>query len=119
MLGFKLTLDVAVVALAAMVLFFLRPLSVPRQMLVPLLIVIVISDVSAAAYGLLFGLNNVSLCSARDPLRRAISLVTVIVGYSWFGLLSALYSAVMFEFLLAGSRICSYFRANMKDSASQ
>ncbi|HEX4049934.1 MAG TPA: oligosaccharide flippase family protein [Steroidobacteraceae bacterium] len=102
MLGFKLTLDVAVVALAAMVLFFLRPLSVPRQMLVPLLIVIVISDVSAAAYGLMFGLNNVSLCSARDPLRRAISLVTVIVGYSWFGLLGALYSAVIVETLLAG-----------------
>lgn len=100
MLGFKATLNVVLVATAAVVAVAVGPVA-QRQFLWPLLLVVLITDLSSSAYGLLFGLNRLALCASRDPLRRALTLVTVIVAFAEFGLMGAIFSVLIVETVMA------------------
>jgi O-antigen/teichoic acid export membrane protein len=99
MLGFKIPFDLLAIALGVLVFWVLQ--GARPQYLVPLLLAIFIGDLGGAAYGLLFGLNRPTICSLRDPLRRAAGLVIVLVLFRNFGLGGAISSAVFVECLLA------------------
>src|SRR5579872_4764713 len=99
MLGFKISFDLLAIAVAVLGYWLLQG-ALP-QYLVPLLLAVFIGDLGSSAYGLLFGLNQPTICSLRDPLRRAAGLVVVIVLFRNFGLSGAIFSAVFVECLLA------------------
>ena len=101
MLGFKAALDVALAGLFVIGAHLFAGPGPLRSWLVPLLLAVVITDVGGTAYALLFGLNRLALCSSRDPIRRAISLVSVIILYEKFGLSGAVFSVVVVEATLA------------------
>ena len=98
MLSLKLAVDLLVITVFAVVLSQLR--IVPRQYIGALVLATLVSDIGATAYGVLFGLNRMAVCSARDPLRRAAALVLVVVLYRRFGLSGAISSVVLAECLL-------------------
>jgi O-antigen/teichoic acid export membrane protein len=58
---------------------------------------LVVLDLGMVPYGLMFGLNRLNLYALRDPLRRALNLVLVLVFYHYFGLYGALASTLMVE----------------------
>lgn len=99
MLGFKLTVDLAFVAICSLGLLIAGArLGIGIGAFAwPILLTVFISDLGAAAYGLLFGLNRLVACSARDPIRRGASLAIVILLYNKFGLRGAVFSVLLVE----------------------
>ncbi len=99
MLAFKLTLDLLVILGVVFGRSLLR--GAHLQHIWVLLLAMLFADVTAPAYGLMFGLNRLSICSLRDPLRRAMSLVIVVTLFHAFGLTGAIFSVAITEGLLA------------------
>jgi O-antigen/teichoic acid export membrane protein len=101
MLGFKAALDLTLAGLFILGAYWISGTVPMQRFLVPLVIAVIICDVGGSGYALLFGLNRLSLCSARDPVRRAISLALVVLLYSQYGLRGAVVSVVVVEAILA------------------
>jgi O-antigen/teichoic acid export membrane protein len=100
MLGFKIVLDVLVGLVFAVGFRAIFPEVIEPAFLWIMILAIFVADLGSAAYGLLFGLNRQALCSARDPLRRALSVGLVIALFHRFGLTGAIVSVVIVESLL-------------------
>ena len=100
MLGFKIVLDVLVGLVFAFGFRAIFPGVIEPAFLWIMILAIFVADFGSAAYGLLFGLNRQTLCSARDPLRRALSVGLVIALFHRFGLTGAIVSVVIVESLL-------------------
>lgn len=101
MLGFKVTVDLAFVAVCGVGLLVAGARFGIRQFAWPILLTVFVSDIGGAAYGMLFGLNRLVACSARDPIRRGASLAIVILLFSKFGLGGAIFSVVLVEAISA------------------
>ena len=105
MLAFKLALDLSLITAFVVGARWLFHGAVPWLFVWPLAIVLLIGDVGGTAYALLFGLNRLAICSARDPIRRAVGVVIVVVLYLKFGLAGAVASVVLVEAVLTSINI--------------
>jgi len=68
--------------------------------------ILVVLDLGAVPYGLMFGLNRLNLYALRIPLRRALTLILVLVLYHYFGLYGALASTLLVEAILTAWNLC-------------
>ena len=105
MLAFKLALDLSLITAFVVGARWLFHGAVPWLFVWPLAIVLLIGDVGGTAYALLFGLNRLAICSARDPIRRAVGVIIVVVLYLKFGLAGAVASVVLVEAVLTSINI--------------
>jgi O-antigen/teichoic acid export membrane protein len=72
----------------------------PDAYLIALISTVFLRDLQNTAYALLFGLNKLSRFSARDPIRRALSLGLVLLLVHFYGLFGAVVAMFLVEALL-------------------
>lgn len=63
-------------------------------------LVVLMREVEMAPYSLLYGLNKLGHQSAQLPMRRAFSLVTLLIMYNLFGFTGAILSTLIVDILL-------------------
>lgn len=66
---------------------------------------ILLADIENVFFALLFGLNRLVHFSAREPIRRILSLALVLLLHHIYGLTGALVAVVLVEFLLVAMAI--------------
>jgi O-antigen/teichoic acid export membrane protein len=71
---------------------------------------ILLADVEGCFFSLLFGLNRLVHFSAREPIRRIVSLGLVLVMFRFYGLVGALAAVVVVELLLVVMAIALTYR---------
>jgi O-antigen/teichoic acid export membrane protein len=106
MLAFKLVLDVPLGLAFLLGALLFRVSSGTWQFVWPFALTLLIGDVGATAYALLFGLNKLAICSARDPIRRAAGLIAVVGLYHFFGMQGAIVSVVIVEAIVTVINFC-------------
>ena len=78
--------------------------------------ILVVSDLGVVPYGLMFGMNRLTLYALRHPLRRVLTLVLVLTLYHYFGLYGALASAFLVEAILTALNLAWGWRfLSLKD----
>ena len=100
LLAFKTAVSLPILALAFPALLWLYGNSFPATYLVLVLLIVLVADWGSVAYGLLFGLNKLVRVSLREPLRRAVSLLLILLLFPQFGLVGALFSTLLVESIL-------------------
>jgi O-antigen/teichoic acid export membrane protein len=93
----KLALDALIVGPLFVLLWETYGDRFPATYFVLAISTLVVLDLGTVPYGLMFGLNRLNLYALRDPLRRALNLVPVLVLYHYFGLYGALMSTFVVE----------------------
>ncbi|MER3445420.1 MAG: hypothetical protein C4291_00670 [Candidatus Dadabacteria bacterium] len=100
-LAFKVAVDLVV----SIVLFSILNLAYgDRFSIIYFLLIVVIllvADVGSIPYFLLFGLNKLGKYSLRDPFRRALGLVFILILFNYYGLVGAIASTLLVETSLA------------------
>lgn len=100
LLGFKMALDLSLIGSAAIVALVILAGKSTSAFIWPMGLTLFLGDLGGMAYALLFGLNRLAICSARDPIRRAVGLVLVVVLFPKLGFAGAVLSVVLVEGLL-------------------
>jgi O-antigen/teichoic acid export membrane protein len=78
-----------------------------------IVVILLITNLSSVSSSILFGLNKMGKYSLRDPLRRFLSLVFILILFHYYGVFGALLSFFLVEALLAAINLCwtrKYFR---------
>lgn len=98
---FKIAIDLVV----SIVLFLILNLAYGDRFSIIYFILIgailLVADVGSIPYFLLFGLNKLGKYSLRDPFRRALGLVFILVLFHYYGLVGAIVSTLLVETSLA------------------
>ena len=63
--------------------------------------IVLVMDLGALPHALAFGMNRMARYALREPLRRGLGLLTLLVFFHFFGLLGALLATAVVEGLLA------------------
>lgn len=103
MLFFKVcfTSFICLILLFIMVVFFgdIYPLT-----LIALIVFIVFfTDLEATFFGVFFGHNKIIFFSAKEPIRRLLSVVLIFVLFSWYGLQGAIFASFIVSVVMAFS----------------
>jgi O-antigen/teichoic acid export membrane protein len=106
LLAAKLALDVLLVGPLFLILWAAYGNRFPPIYYVLTILILVVLDLGAVPYGLMFGLNRLNLYALRFPLRRALTLILVLVLYHYFGLYGALASTLLVEAILTALYLC-------------
>ncbi len=121
LLAAKVTLDVLVAGPVFLLLWAAYGDRFPVAYFLLAISILIVQDLGSVPYGLMFGLNRLKLYALRLPLRRALTLVLVIVLYHYFGLYGAIVSTLLVEGILTGLNLfwarhflrLQYFRVDM------
>jgi O-antigen/teichoic acid export membrane protein len=72
----------------------------PGDWVAPLFLLLVFARIDGILFSFLYGLNRITRYSFRDVLRSMLLFVFVLVSFRYFGLIGALWSLVLKEFLV-------------------
>jgi O-antigen/teichoic acid export membrane protein len=99
-LAFKTLFSLAVLAVIVPALHYVYLGSVPAASFIFVALIVLVVDWASVFFSLLFGQNRLVRYSVRDPLRRALSLVLILLLFPRFGLLGALFSTLLVDFAI-------------------
>ncbi len=99
-LAFKTLVSLGTVILVTPILYYVYADSLPAASFLLIALIVLVVDWGSVFYSLLFGQNRLVRYSVRDPLRRALSLVLILLLFPRFGLIGALFSTLLVDFLL-------------------
>lgn len=112
-LGLRMLIGLSTTVVLFGVLSVLYGDQFPAMILVVICMIVIVREVQIVPYSLLYGLNKLGLRSTQLVMRRALSLVFLLVLYHFLGLLGAVVSTLLVDLVLAiaaFSWTAGYFR---------
>ncbi|MBN2301622.1 MAG: hypothetical protein JXN60_03800 [Lentisphaerae bacterium] len=99
-LVFGIVLTVTLATILSLVVYIHPFDSLPNIWLGPLCILLFVTRIESVLFSFLYGLNHIARYSSRDVLRSMFSFVNVVIFYSLFGLIGAIWAMVLREIVL-------------------
>lgn len=100
-LSLKIAVDLIISVVLLLILHFAYSDRFPSTFFLLIVAILIVTDCGIVPHALLFGLNKLGKYALREPMRRALSLVFMLVMFHYYGLLGAMMSIVFVEGFLA------------------
>jgi O-antigen/teichoic acid export membrane protein len=98
---FKCVIDLLASVVLFSMLHYIYNDRFPNSYFILIVVILLVVDLGSIPYFLLFGLNKLAKYSLRDPFRRALSLILILILFHYYGLIGAIVATLVVESSLA------------------